>query len=79
MDTFTKACVFILIAMALGHFGIISFAGVIILTVVIIVAACLAPLFESKDKTLCPVCSKTVSRNAVSCPHCGEPIKKETN
>ena len=31
---------------------------------------------SSKLKT-CPACNKSVSKNATSCPHCGEPLTKE--
>lgn len=27
----------------------------------------------------CPVCGKEISSNAISCPHCGEPLKLETS
>jgi len=27
----------------------------------------------------CPMCEKEISPNAVSCPHCGEPMKKDIN
>lgn len=27
----------------------------------------------------CPMCEKEISPNAISCPHCGEPMKKDIN
>lgn len=27
----------------------------------------------------CPMCEKEISPNAIACPHCGEPMKKEIN
>lgn len=27
----------------------------------------------------CPMCEREISPNAISCPHCGEPMKKDVN
>jgi ribosomal protein L7/L12 len=27
----------------------------------------------------CPMCEREISPNAISCPHCGEPMKKDAN
>jgi len=55
--------------------------GSIVLGILLIVIVLLLPRpdLKTQGKMFCPTCKQIISLNAASCPHCGEPIKKETN
>ena len=58
---FTGAAI-CMVGFTLAHFGLLEKLNV--------------PFFRSASPLLvsCDVCTKKVSKNAVSCPHCGEPF-----